>query len=85
MKNLEHKFKIISESFPDLSSYICFGRACREVKPDSRTLRASFNKLVEKGDYEKGQKENILKYLQKALIFRGQFVGKRGKNAPERI
>jgi hypothetical protein len=67
MKTLEYQFQILSESFPHLSSFICYQRACAKVKPTKRTLRAGFRKMVEKGDYENGIKEKLLHHLEKTL------------------
>jgi hypothetical protein len=67
MKTLEYQFNIISESFPNLSSFICYQRACAKVKPTKRTLRAGFRKMVEKDDYERRDIEKLLQHLEKTL------------------
>jgi hypothetical protein len=67
MKKIKEKFLTISESFPNLSSLICFGRICRQMKLEKKQIRAGFRELVEKGDYERRDYENILKHLQKTL------------------
>lgn len=64
MKELEEKFKIISESYPNVSSYICFIRTIKRLNPPGDIIARGFSKLVDKEDYSRGIKQNLVKHIQ---------------------
>ena len=66
MKPLQDKFNTMIESYPELSSLICFYRAVREVGPNKRTIAGGLQKLVDKKDYSKGDLLDIKKWLEGA-------------------
>jgi hypothetical protein len=66
MKPLQDKFNTMIESYPELSSLICFYRAVREVGPNTRTITEGLQKLVDKKDYSKGDLLDIKKWLGEA-------------------
>lgn len=64
MKQLTQTFNELQKLNQNLSSFICFGRAVKLVKPTKELLRRAFYKLVEKDDYRKAESEALLKHLQ---------------------
>jgi hypothetical protein len=66
MKPLENKFNTMIESYPELSSLICFYRAVREVGPNTRTIAEGLQKLVDKKDYSRSDAKDILTWLENA-------------------
>ena len=64
MKDLEHAFNIRRESHESLSDFVCFLRAVRDVKPNTRTLLAGFNRLVDKSDYLPSEKTELLRFVK---------------------
>jgi hypothetical protein len=66
MKPLQNKFNIMIESYPELSSLICFYRAVKAVGPNTRTIAEGLQKLVDKKDYSKSDLLDIKKWLEKA-------------------
>jgi hypothetical protein len=64
MKQLTQTFNELQALNPNLSSFICFGRACKKLKPSKRNISEGFRKLVEKDDYEKRSYEKLLKHLE---------------------
>ena len=63
MKSLERRFNNITRLNPYWSSYICFTEAIKEQCFSKRTITNYFNKLVEKDDYDKVDKKQIIKHL----------------------
>lgn len=64
MKELTQAFKLRTELHPNLSSYVCFLRACRDVKATPTLKKRAFPKLVDKGDYSRLDFSEILKHLE---------------------
>lgn len=60
MKSIERDFKRISEGNPYWSSYVCFVEAIRGRKYNKRIIIRWFNKLVDKDDYDKEEKNDII-------------------------
>jgi len=63
MKSIERKYNKIAEKNPCWSSYVCFAEAIKNRKFGKQTINRWFNKLVEKDDYEKEEKKEILSHL----------------------
>ena len=58
------EFQKISQNNPYWSSWICFCEAIEGRKNLSKkTIRKYFKKLVDKDDYSKNEKRELLKYL----------------------
>ena len=60
MKSLEARFKREEKKNPLWSSYIQFAEAIRDQKFTERTVTHWFNELVDKEDYRKADKQEIL-------------------------
>ena len=60
----KQEFSEIKKLNPYWSSYICFAEVIKN-KPflHTRTIRRYFNNLVEKGDYDRPAKEQVIKFL----------------------
>ena len=65
MKSLERKFNNIAEKNPNKSSYICFAEAIKGQNFSKQTIHRWFQKLVDKNDYAKSEKKEILAQLEK--------------------
>jgi hypothetical protein len=60
MKELETQFNLYKDSYKTLSSYVCFVKAVKKVLPADRYIVSGFNKLVDKEDYSKSIKANLI-------------------------
>lgn len=63
---MKKEFLIIQDKFPFFSTYICYvkliwGNAYKKSK-----VRLWFNKLVERDDYSKEEKKEVLEFLYRA-------------------
>ena len=63
MKSLERRFNNITEKNPRWSSYICFAEAVKERGFSEQTIHRWFQKLVDKNDYARSEKKEILAHL----------------------
>ena len=63
MRSIERRFKKIAEKNPVWSSYICFAEAVKSQCFSKQTMSRWFNKLVEKDDYTRSEKRQVLYYL----------------------
>jgi hypothetical protein len=63
MKSVKRIFNKVKKRNPLWSDYICFAEAVRGKKFSRKTIVRHFNSLVDKGDYAKGEKKDILKFL----------------------
>lgn len=63
MKSLERRFNNISRLNPKWSSYICFAEALKKQNFNRKTIYYWFNRLVEKNDYDKADKYELVKCL----------------------
>jgi len=70
MKNIKEKFNQIQKDNPMWSSYICFCRTIDSKYLMSRDIKKLFNKLVDKSDYLRSEKDAVLEYLCKMYNFR---------------
>lgn len=63
MKSLERRFSNTVKRNPYWSSYTCFAEALAGQKFSKQTLHRWFQKLVDKDDYARQEKREILKHL----------------------
>ena len=63
MRSIERRFKNIAEKNHLWSSYICFAEAIKGQKFTKPMISMWFSKLVEKDDYSKNDKSQLLKQL----------------------
>ena len=63
MKSLERRFNNISQLNPYWSSYVCFTEAVKDQNFSQRIISKYFNTLVEKDDYNKRDKKELIKNL----------------------
>lgn len=71
---MKEKFKELQENNPNLSSLLVFGRLIRMTPKEDwggRKITNWFNKLVDKDDYLKSEKRQILEWLKKPYKSRG--------------
>lgn len=64
MRSIERRFKNIAEKNPLWSSYICFAEAIKGQRFTKPMISMWFSKLVEKDDYLKSDKCQLLKQLE---------------------
>ncbi|MFA6532993.1 MAG: hypothetical protein WCT22_03275 [Patescibacteria group bacterium] len=64
MKSLARRFKNITEKNPFWSSLACFAEAVKRQGFRRDTIHRWFLKLVEKDDYEMGDKKDILAHAE---------------------
>ena len=64
MKELRKYFKHYTEIYPNLSSFMCFGKACKHVKPTRRQIQDGFRELVEKSDYSRSDYDLLISHLE---------------------
>ena len=58
-------FNNIIESYPQLSSYICFGRLIKGKGFNRTKILRLFNQLVDKTDYDQSQKSFLVDLMVK--------------------
>jgi hypothetical protein len=63
MRSLRRIFSKIRSKNPYWSDYTCFAEAVRGRKFSKRTIIRNFNSLVNKGEYAKGEKKEIIEHL----------------------
>lgn len=63
MKSVERRFNNIARRNPFWSSFISFQEAVKDQNFSRRIIMNYFNKLVEKDDYSKAEKKQIIAYL----------------------
>ncbi len=63
MRSLKRVFEKIKREHPYWSDYICFSRAISRKGFSKKTISRHFNRLVDKDDYQKGEKNEILEWL----------------------
>lgn len=64
MKSLKRRYNNIAQKHTGWSSYICFAKAVTGQKFSRRILQHWFNKLVDKRDYARNEKTQILRHLE---------------------
>ncbi len=68
MRSIERRFNNISKKNPYWSSYLCFAETIKNRDFSLRTIKKHFNQLVEKDDYSKKEKKEIINYLYQLSI-----------------
>ena len=63
MKNLSSQFKQMSKKFPNLSTFMVFGRVVQGKKYNMSIIGKNFDKLVSKGDYIKEDRDRLIDFL----------------------
>jgi len=63
MRSIERRFKQINEKKPRWSSWSCFVKAIKGQKFNKKIINRWFNQLVDKDNYAKGEKKELLEYL----------------------
>jgi hypothetical protein len=63
MRSLKRIFNKIRSENPYWSDYTCFAEAVRGRKFSKKTIIRNFNSLVDKEDYEKNEKREIIEHL----------------------
>ncbi len=63
MRSIKRRFEYIQRKNPFWSSFTCFANTVRGKKFSRDRIRRYFNKLVDKEEYAKDEKGQILKYL----------------------
>jgi hypothetical protein len=63
MKSVKKVFNRIRSENPYWSNYICFAEAVRGRKFSRKTIIRNFNSLVDKEDYAKSEKKEIIDFL----------------------
>jgi hypothetical protein len=65
MRSLKRIFNRIRSENPYWSDYTCFAEAVRGRKFSRKTIIRNFNSLVDKEDYAKSEKREIIEHLVK--------------------
>jgi len=65
MRSLERVFLKIKRGNPYWPDYICFAEAVDGRKFSKRTISYHFNRLVDKNDYSRRDKKDIIEHLVK--------------------
>jgi len=64
MKELKNQFTLITRQNPELSSFICFQRACRKLKLNKQQIAKGFQ-LVDKDDYRRNESTALISHIFK--------------------
>lgn len=65
---LEQSFLTTKNNNPYWSSLICFNNAVIGKSYSKTEIGKTFNKVVEKGDYSRGDKDKIIEWLGKLTV-----------------
>lgn len=64
MKSIERKFKKLNNRNPYWSSLICFTETIKGSGLSRQSIHRWFNKLVDKNDYSKTDKKQVMSFLE---------------------
>ena len=64
MRSIERRYKSIEAKNPLWSLFICFAEAVKNQHFNRQAISRWFSKLVEKDDYSKSDKKQILNHLE---------------------
>jgi len=64
MRSIERRFANVLADNPGYSTYTAFAEAVRGQQFGVAVLRQWFDKLVDRDDYKRGDKEDIIKHLE---------------------
>lgn len=68
MTKLESQFCEHTEKTPITSSFLCFVRAVTDVQPSTKEIKIGLERLVEKHDYDKKDKETLINFLVSKVV-----------------
>lgn len=77
MKSIERAFNVIQEKNPFWSSYVAFGKTVEQEQPNYRILKQWFIKLVDKNDYVRSEKTQLLTHLKSLITPPGVYKSNR--------
>ena len=63
MKSIERNFTKTVEKHPEWSSFICFSNTIMGAGFSEPRIKIMFDKLVDKNDYAKSEKKELIKFL----------------------
>lgn len=63
MKSVQARFNILQKENPNLSDYIVYAKTVRGQKYSPRIISQWFNKLIDKSEYMRSDKELLLNHL----------------------
>ena len=63
MRSIERNFRKAEKRHPEWSSFICFAHTIRDASFSEARVKIMFNKLVNKEDYVKNEKNGLIKFL----------------------
>lgn len=63
MKSIKRRFNAIKEKNPGWADHICFSEAIRGKKFKVQTISRNFHKIVDKDDFSRREKKQILEHL----------------------
>ena len=63
MKDINYRFKLMQEKYPNVSDYVNFYRAIKNQGFSEKAISLSFSKLVDKDDYDKKDRKQLIKQL----------------------
>ena len=63
MRSVKRVFNKIKSRNPYWSDYICFAETVRGRKFSRKTILRNFNSLIDKEEYEKSEKKEIIDFL----------------------
>lgn len=64
MKELKKYFEHYKFLYPNLSSFMWYGKACKQVKPNKSLIQRGFRLLVEKNDYSSSDYPYLILHLE---------------------
>jgi hypothetical protein len=64
MKELKKYFEHYKQLYPNLSSFMWYGKACKQVKPNKSLIKRGFRLLVEKSDYSNSDYNYLILHLE---------------------
>jgi len=65
MKSIARRFNKINQKNPGLSNMSCFAMAITDQNFSHQTITRGFNKLVDKDDYDKKDKKEIIAFHER--------------------
>lgn len=63
MRSIKRRFNYVQKKNPYWSTFTCFANTVRGKNFSKDRIKRFFNILVDKADYEKNEKSQIMKYL----------------------
>ena len=63
MKEIEKYFNIYKKTYPDLTSFMWFGKACKQCKPSKTEILDAMPEFVERKDYSKSDIVQIIEHF----------------------